>query len=272
MGKILKRTAGLAVAAVGVLGAVQWRDSRKLDRIWQSLDIAGSREPFAEDMVADLPAPVQRYFLHAIEPGTPLVASVQFTMSGSIRNSAGAPWMPLTARQVLTPHHGFVWRAKAQQGPLLMTVKDHYSEGEGRMRIELLGLVPFVNATGPDLSKSALGRLVAESFWVPATLLPRHGVSWKAVDDEHIQATFTVAGETSTLELTIDADGQVREIVLPRRWNADDREYVPFGGVADEERTFAGYTIPSAVRIGWGYGTDDYVEGIRLTLETAAFW
>ena len=200
-----------------------------------------------------------------------MAVSVQFTMSGAIRTSADAPWSPLTAKQVLTPHHGFVWRAKAQQGPVFMTVKDHYFQGDGRMRVELLGLVPFVNATGPDLSKSALGRLIAESFWVPATLLPRHGVTWEAVDDEHIQATFTVDGETSTLELTIDADGRVHEIVLPQRWNADGHKYVPFGGVADEERTFGGYTIPSAVRIGWGYGTDDYVEGIRLDLETAAF-
>ena len=59
MGTILKGTAGVVVAAVGVLGVVQWRDGRELDRIWQSLEIEGSGEAFSEDMVANLPAPVQ---------------------------------------------------------------------------------------------------------------------------------------------------------------------------------------------------------------------
>jgi hypothetical protein len=36
-------------------------------------------------MVAELPVPVKRYFLHAIKPGTPVASSVSLKMSGSFR-------------------------------------------------------------------------------------------------------------------------------------------------------------------------------------------
>ncbi|MEA5628334.1 DUF6544 family protein [Nostoc sp. UHCC 0251] len=36
-------------------------------------------------MVAELPAPVQRYFLHAIALQTPLASSVSLKMSGNFR-------------------------------------------------------------------------------------------------------------------------------------------------------------------------------------------
>jgi hypothetical protein len=69
-----------------------------------------------------------------------------------------------------------------------------------------------MNATGPDLSKSALGRLMAESVLVPSSLLPRQGVTWEAEDSNHIKATLTVEGENATLSLTIDNEGGLQQV------------------------------------------------------------
>jgi hypothetical protein len=69
-----------------------------------------------------------------------------------------------------------------------------------------------MNATGPDLSKSVLGRLMAESVLVPSTLLPQQRVTWEAEDSNHIKATLTVEGEAATLSLTIDNEGGLPQV------------------------------------------------------------
>jgi hypothetical protein len=274
----MQRSAGRIWLAGGVLLAlpaglrlVQALDDRHVNRIWQSLKRTGGPEVFTEELLAGLPAPVQRYLRHAIAPGTPLAASVELTMSGTMK--LGADWQPFTARQILTPGQGFVWRARAQMGPTFFQGADHYAAGEGRMRFALFGLLPLIQATGPDTTRSALGRLMGESVLVAARLLPHCGVQWTALDEEHIQATMTVAGETTTLTLTIAAVGQLREVVLPR-WNVAERDYVPFGVAFSGEHMSGGYTIPAQMQAGWWYGTERYQqEGafFRATIETARF-
>ncbi len=55
---------------------------------------------------------------------------------------------------------------------MFLDVVDHYARGAGRMRVSPFGWVPIMNATGPDLSKSALGRLMAESVLGPSRSCP----------------------------------------------------------------------------------------------------
>ena len=40
------------------------------------------------------------------------------------------------------------------------------------MRIEALGLIPLINAGGPDLSRSSAGRLFIEYMLLPSAMLP----------------------------------------------------------------------------------------------------
>ncbi len=59
------------------------------------------------------------------------------------------------------------------------------------------------------------------------------------------------------------------------RWgeHTDDGSftYIPFGGEFQAERTFAGFTIPSQMSLGWWFGTDRYSEFFRATIEQAEF-
>jgi hypothetical protein len=121
------------------------------------------------------------------------------------------------------------------------------------MRVALFGLVPIVNSSGPDLSKSALGRLTAESILVPFTLLPQRGVIWESEGDRRIRATLTAYREAATLNLTIDGQGRLQEVVMQRFGNQTETgewAYIPFGMCVDEESTFNGYNIPSKLQGG----------------------
>lgn len=276
MSTIVRILAGLFALVLAGLVARRVHHERRVARIRTALKARREEgKTFHAAMVSDLPEPVQRYFLHAIEPGTPLASQVTLRMTGSISTDKGKSWMPLTAEQVLAPWQGFVWKARVDSGPLFLSGADYYHEGEGRVHFDLLGLFPVVDAGGPDVSLSALGRMVIETMWLPSALLSSVDVRWAAVDERHLQATVTVDGEPLQLNFAIGPLGQVlRADIL--RWgsgpeNNSSFRYLPFRATVDEEGAFGGYTIPVRLRVGWTYETDGYVESIRLQVHEAHF-
>lgn len=267
--------AGAVLGTLGGLAAVKVRDDRYVDSIWEILGRAGrSAGQFTEEMVADLPDPARRYFLHAIQPGAPLASTLRWMYSGSIKPSKSMPWMPLQAEQIIVKERGFVWKARVGSGPLFLAGADHYLDGDSRMKISLFGLIPVVNETGPDLARSALGRLLVESLTLPTAILPGPHVRIEGRDDSRFDAVVDLHGETTPLTVTVGADGSPREIVFQRWGNlTGDGSFghIPYGVTVAEEQTFGGYTIPSRISAGWWYGTDRYLEVIRLEVDWAQF-
>jgi hypothetical protein len=264
----------LIVVALTALVIIQRRDDKRVEGVWQSLEAPSTHQFFTEDMVSDLPAPARRYLLHAIRPGTPLAYSVSLEMGGTMRLKPEQEWMPMKARQILAPPKGFVWRAEVGDGLMLFSGADHYANGSGRMSFWLWGIIPLVQQEGPNVSRAALGRMVCETIWLPSSLLPQRGVKWEASDDESARATIKIDEETITLNLLVEPDGRLREIRI-LRWGDQTGDggfgYIPFGGRIQEERDFAGYTIPSKVGVGWWIGTDSYFEFFRAQIENADF-
>jgi hypothetical protein len=267
----------LAIAGFTLL-VIQAKNNAEVTQTWQALQPkAFSTERFSKEMIANQPEPVQRYFLHAIAPGTPLATSAHLTMNGNIRLAPNQAWMPFQAEERLTTN-GFVWKATAGQGMMQMRGADYYlnREGceEGRMRFSLWGLIPVVNAHNPDVMRSAIGRLAGEWFWLPSVLLPSRGVSWQVIDHNTIQASLQVNHEPVALTFVIDDRGRLLKSSL-LRWGdqTDDKHYaeIPFGGEYQAEQTFGGYTIPSQMGAGWWIGTARYFEFIRTTIQHVEF-
>ena len=149
-----------------------------------------------------------------------------------------------------------------------------FTDGSGRVRFWLWGVIPLVKQEGPDVSRAALGRMVCETVWATSSLLPQRGVKWEVSDDESARATMKIGEETITLNLLVEPDGRLREIRI-LRWGNQTEDggfgYIPFGGQIQEERAFGGYTIPSKVGVGWWIGTDRYFEFFRAQIENAVF-
>lgn len=264
-GEMIRITVGTMIMAalLVVAGAVSIlllggaRERRSLDRVWTGLERAGRDQRFDPAMVAGLPEPAQRYFLHAIALGTPLASHVVLRMHGTIRLRDDAAPLPMRAEQVLAPPHGFVWKARVGRGLMRIRGSDSYSDGRGRMHWRLWGLVPVVTQAGSDTDRSAAGRLGGEAVLLPSALLPANGAVWAAVDDSAARVTLDVHGEAVTFVVAVDEAGQLKRVVI-RRWNGDasngDVGYLPFvvefGGAA----TFDGHTIPMQIAAGWERG------------------
>jgi Family of unknown function (DUF6920) len=241
-----------------------------LEDLWSSAP--PSDRAFDPASVAALPEPARRYLTQAIAPGTPLASAVRLGMHGEIKLKR---WYPFTAEQVICWNRGFIWQANVRMGALTIRGSDRYVDGEGAMRWKLFGLVPFITASGSDITRSAAGRVNMECAWLPSVLC-RDDVSWSAVDQSRISASFTERGEIAALDFNIHDNGAPTTVSMPRWGNPEGGKfrYVNFGGFLDNERNFGGYTIPTHLRVGWHFGTERFEpegEFFRATIDSAAY-
>jgi len=273
MNNILLAIVGMAIALLLLLLLIRLRYDRLLKEIWRSLKSLPSGDVFTADMVADLDEPVQRYFLHAIAPGTLLASYVELEMNGSFRLKPDAEWLPMQASQIISTVPGFIWRAKIGKGLMNFSGADYFHRGKGRTRFSLWGFIPLVDAQSEEIDRSAAGRLGAEYIWLPSALLPQNGVTWKAISYDTIQADFSINNEPVCLTLTIDDNGKLLEVSLPRWGNATSEkswQYMTFIADCLEEKTLGGYTVPCKISAGW-LENNEYRLFFQSTFKEARF-
>ncbi|MEL6981049.1 MAG: DUF6544 family protein, partial [Actinomycetota bacterium] len=193
--------------------------------------------------------------------GEPPTGATELLMEGEIKLKS---WFPFTARQILHPTAGFVWDASVGWWWLRFRGGDSYVNGSGSLDFKLAGRVPVVRASGPDIDKSAAGRLAIESVvWAPQSLLPGAGARWQAGDDQTATVTRSIDGVPHDVTVTVDRDGSIRDVSMLRWGNPDgDYAWVPFGGSVARTATFDGdITIASEGTVGWWWGTSRQAEG-----------
>jgi hypothetical protein len=245
------------------------RQPTDLDALWQSAPRAS--RAFDPQDFARLPASVQRYLGHAIAPGTPLASAVRLRMHGQIRLGK---WRHFKAEQVIVASGAMIWRARVRLPGLSIRGFDRYVDGKGVMQWRLFGIIPFIGVTGRDVTRSAAGRLAAESVWLPSMLCePR--VTWTANEGGVAHANFTVGREAVDVALALD-HGCLQFVALSRWGNPDGGAFRPvdFGAMVEQEATFGGYTIPARVRAGWYFGTERFEsegEFLRVTIDDARY-
>jgi hypothetical protein len=247
------------------------RAARRVARDWELLSSRTERPAtFDPSLVAGLPEPARRWLTHALAPGTPLWRTVELSMQGEIRIGA---WRPFTARQVLAPPRGFIWAATARLAGLPVTGFDRLSSGSGEMHWRLGGLVPVMSASGPDVTRSAAGRLAGESTLLPTAFSAATWTPGSAADSAVL--TWRIGEEEESAELHVGPDGRLLGAGMDRWGDPGGGPFGrrPFGVTFEAERTFAGVTLGSVLRAGWWWGTDRAAEGefFRATITDATF-
>jgi hypothetical protein len=187
-------------------------------------------------------------------------------MVGRIR--VGRRWLAFSARQEFTGH-AFSWRARAGWGRLkVLHVVDSYADGAGSVEGKVLGRVRFLHAADENTTRAAAARAAVESVWVPGTLLPERGVTWRAEADDLIVASFAVPPERPEVSLRIAETGAVRSVSVMRWGNVGQNGfgYIPFGGTIHAERRFGDVVLPSEVTVGWWFGTARFKPFFEATI------
>jgi hypothetical protein len=254
---------GLA-AVLAVLAAAwvysDWRWHRDSDALHKALDAA--REPqvvtrFHRSELADLPAPVKRYFEQVLTDEQPIIAAARFSHSGTFNMGEIQPkWADFTSNQyVVTRRPGFDWSGRIAAGPgLHVRVHDAYVAGAGLLVAKLMGAITLAALPStPALAQGEFMRWVAEACWYPTAWLPSQGAKWTAVDSTSARVTMADGGNTVSLLVHFNEQGLVDNISSPSRartvgsqtsnaaWEVQVSAY--------EERS--GMRIPSEGEVAW---------------------
>ena len=227
--------------------------------------------------LANLPAPVQRYFHAVLTEDQPIITAVTVTQTGMFNMSATADqWKPFTATQsVTTRRAGFVWNAAIMLFPgVPVRVVDAYIAGQGTLRPSILGLYPMGDMHGDgEIARGELMRLFAEAIWYPTALLPSQGVTWQAVDDQSATATMTDGPISLTLLFRFGADGLISIIHADERARMDGKTIVmtPWECTMSDYRKQDGMLVPYTGTAGYlmPSGEKQYFRGTITTLSYA---
>ena len=170
-------------------------------------------------------------------------------------------WRPFTARQVLTPPDGYIWAARTRLAGLPVTGYDRLGSGFGEMRWRLLRLIPVLNESGSDITRSAYGRLAGEIVLIPTAY--RHAAWSQGEHANAAVATWRFDDDTEAAELRVARSGRLAEVRVNRWGNPGGAPFgrYPFGVRVEAESRFGGITIPSVFRAGWWWGTDRQHKG-----------
>jgi hypothetical protein len=229
------------------------------------------RARFEVGLLEGLDEPVRRYFAHAIRDGAELTAGVRLAMSGRIKVGV---WLPFTALQECDGR-SFAWHARVGLGRVtVLTVLDRFADRVGTTDGRLFGRRTVFHAADEDTTRSAAGRAALEAVFAPMSLLPQRGVHWRAEDDDLIVGAWDIGPERPELRIRVDGDGAVHSVSTLRWGNAGQRHfgYIPCGCEARSERRFGDLVVPSALTVGWWFGTPRYApffEADVLELTTA---
>jgi hypothetical protein len=244
--------------------------------------VAGRQGPplkrFDPAELAGLPEIAQRYFRHAITPGTPHYTIAELEMEGTflLGDKEKFQTYEMSARQALSAPDQFVWIPRMRSGAMTISGSDALVRGEAWTRFWLLGLVPVAQVrTSPNLVRSAQFRAAVETaMWLPATLLPENGVEWEQLGPNEAVVTLRRFQPKIALRLKLNEVGRVTEVVGHRWSNANPAKVFrlqPFGGAMLAEGTFQGLTIPTEVCVGNHYGTEDYLPFFQARITKATY-
>ena len=170
-----------------------------------------------EEMLQDLPEPVQRYLRYTGVIGKPFVDTVRLKQKGAMHPSAKGAWIPLEAEEHYTVRPpGFVWDATMRKGLLpIARGRDMYAGAEGSMLIKVGSLFTVVDARGPEMDQGSMMRYLSEMIWFPTAFLGDN-VSFEAVGDNAAHVTLTDGGRTVTGTMYFEKEGRITDFVAKR--------------------------------------------------------
>ena len=175
-----------------------------------------------EGDLTSLPPAVADYLRRCGVVGKPRTTSFRARFHGRIRATAGTAWMPFTGEQVNTygaePSRLFVMDATWLALPV--DVLHSYRGSRATMRVKVCSLVSMVNASGPDLDRAETVTVFNDLCLLAPSALIGAPITWRTIDNNHVEGTFTNGPHTVSAELVFDRDHQLVDFVSDDRSRA----------------------------------------------------
>ena len=195
-----------------------------------------------------LPPAIRRYVdrAHAVEPAQ----QVRVTQVGEMWLKPGGRALRFQAvEDFAVAEVAFEWRARFR----FLRVVDRFAAGDGLLEARLLGLLPVMRQTGPELAVGEALRYLAELVWAPHAMLSNASLEWRELDERHVEVATQVGSTRAAVRLELDAGGDVVGARVDDRPRAEGKEVVrrPWVGSFGDYAVVDGIRLPTHGEVRW---------------------
>ncbi len=246
----------------------RWLVNRQIRREVTDLFSKAENSPvktYDPAQLAELPAPVQRYFRHVLKPGQPYLRTVRLRHDGEFKTDLEKDWIPITGEEYfLADRPAYIWIGTTTW----FSACDQYVAGRGSLTVRLLGVFPIQRGSGPSFDQGELLRWLAEAVWFPTSLLPGGQAVWSPIDHDSATLTLTDRGLTVSCRMHFNEKGEITRYEAQRY--ASETEMKPWAGQMSDYREVHGIRIPFQASAAW------VIDGVekpyaRFTLRDIAY-
>ncbi len=209
--------------------------------------------------LATLPPLVQNYLRFVGVVGTPKVQGFRARMTGRIRSSATAPWMPFVAEQYnfFNPPRRYFWMEATRAG-LPIDGLHAYNKADANMRIRLMSIFPVGDLRGSEAMRTETVTILNDMCIFAPGRLVDPSIRWREIDARSVEATYTNGPYTIRAVLVFDDSGALvnfwsddrgalaedGKTMLSQRWSTPIRDYRAMGYYRLATRGEARYAAP----------------------------
>lgn len=176
---------------------------------------------------------------------------VTFKQTGRIKTRQDKKWTKFSATQYMTADvPNFIWSARA----FPIFIRDKSVEGQGEVKVSLLGLKDIAKSDGRKTNESALARCLGELLFYPVGFLS-DAISWEVLENGSLRAMAQV-GDTKVKGIFIfNENGLLSQFEAKRYMNESLED---FTGIAEDYQMKQGLFIPTKMKAIWNLKEGDF--------------
>ncbi len=213
------------------------------------------------ERLAGLPKPVERWLAGSGIVGRESPHSVRLTQMGMMRTKPEQDtWMDVTAEQYITMDApAFIWKGDIKmKGIGLISARDRFADGRGRMTIKLLSLVTMEDAAGEKIDQAAMQRFLVEMAWYPWAALAPY-VRWEPIDSRSARVSMSYKGVSGSCVFHFDETGDVVGLSADRYMGGGKKARLEkWVGTTRGYGTMDGIRMPVKIEVAWKLREGDF--------------
>jgi hypothetical protein len=215
-----------------------------------------------------LPPPVQRYFDLVLPEGYRTIKTVKLAHGGFFKTAPKNNWIKIRGKQFFrTAEPAFEWVGRTS----IFRAIDKFEKGRGSLRVLLLGILPIVRESGPQVDQGELLRWLCEGIWFPTMFLPSDKLQWHPVDEYHAKLTYQYGNMDLGMDISFNERGEIIRLETMRYKDKDKLER--WIGTASDYMEVDGFRVPRQIGAAWAAEEGEfqyvnfYVEHLEYTYD-----
>jgi hypothetical protein len=223
-----------------------------------------------EDDIASLPLSVQKYIRYSGAINKPAIKNFRVVFDGEMR-SKKMDWFKFQSVQYnFFDEPARLFFMKAKMFGTTVPVYHHYEKATATMQVKPFGLIPMVNAKGPEMNKAETVTVFNDMCLIAPGCLADKRIAWESLDSLTAMAIFTNGTIQISAILYFNEAGQLINFTSDDRYDINVRKQYRFSTPVKEYSNIDGRNVLQYAIAAWHYPEGEFDYG-RFRLNKIEF-